>query len=82
VAGQQPGLYVWDETQRDLLAEDGMADFLLLALLVGDEDCLATGIVEVDGPARPLIEVFGAKLAAINEGQHEPVREDGAQLFH
>jgi hypothetical protein len=52
MAGQQAGLEMRQETDGGFLVEEGMVDFVLLALLPGGEDFLA-GIVLEEEMSQP-----------------------------
>ena len=52
VAGQQKGLGVEQQADGDLLAEEGVVDFLQLPFLPGGKDFLATIVGEEHGAGR------------------------------
>ena len=47
-----------------------------------EDEGLSGGIGHLDGPAIPEFEIAGDDLLAVDQGQHEPVGNQGAELFH
>ena len=59
-----------------------MGDLFFLALAVSRENQLSSRLVEQNRPAVEVVEVRGAKLAAVEERQGEALGEHGAELLH
>jgi hypothetical protein len=58
-----------------------VGDLLLLALLPGGDDLATALVVEHDRAALAFVEIAGVDLAAVDQGEGEPIRQHGAKLF-
>ena len=67
---------------RDLLAQEGVLDGLLPALLPGGQKGAAPLVGQEDGAALLALAVFGGQLLLVDAAQYKAVGADRAQLFH
>lgn len=82
MAREESRLDVREEAQRDLPIKQVMREHVLFALLVGMKQEAATIVGERDLPAQSGLEMFSLKLLAIEEGESEPIGDDGPELLH
>src|SRR5262245_53722673 len=79
---QEACLHQGDQAERQRLREVAGLPLPLLALLVSAYDGLARRIGNADGAARTLLEVGGAELPAIDEGEGDAIGDQRPKLLH
>lgn len=86
VAAEMPGkekrLDMEEHADGYAFLKERVADLLLLALLPGDEEGLAAVVVHFDGPGGGRLEALAIDLPEIDQGEDNPVGEEGAELLH
>ncbi len=82
VTSQQPRLRVRNQSDRDLLIEEPMRDFLSFPLLVGRQHGLPPVVAEPHGAAWPLDEVAWLQLAPVDQRERQPIGDGRSQLLH
>ena len=82
VPSQQEGLGIRQQTQRNSFVEERMQDLFLLPGLPGYQDLFAGSITHDDATGLRADKSVPRDLAAIDEGNGEPVGEHRAQFFH
>lgn len=82
MSGEEAGLNLRQETDRDFLLNKRVGDFLGFAFLPGGEDGFSRIIFEKNGPRFFDFEIFGGDLFAVDEGETKSVSKVGAEFFH
>lgn len=82
MAGKDAGLDYGEKTGGDIPAGDGVSPGLGFPVLPSAENRGAAVVGETYGSSAQNLEVFAADLAAVEQGETEPVGEDGAELLH
>lgn len=86
VTTQMPGkktcLEVDEKADGGFFVEKWVGDFFLFAFLPGDEDLLARGFSQEDGPGFLGVKIARGELFPVEEGEGEAVGEHGPEFFH
>lgn len=82
MAGQQPGLNGWEQSRCDGSSEEVVRPLALPGSLPLGEHELPSVLGEADRSAGKLLEVVWSQLAAVEEGEREPVGENWSVLLH
>jgi hypothetical protein len=78
---EQLRLQEWQKADVDLFAKKQVLQWLALPFLVRGEYRLARILLQKDGPVVELLEIVLRQLASINQGQCQPLAQEGPKLL-
>ena len=80
--GEEAGLYLGEETNRDFFIEEGMVNGILFSILPSGKNNFSGVIFKEGGSVFLNYEIIGGKLLAVDDRQRQTVDEVRTKFFH